>query len=85
MDDDEPCSDPLADAILAHLIRKGILEEADAVEIADRLDAMGEESAAHMARCAIVRAREPSQADWEAERRRSKLRLITPDGGNEPT
>lgn len=81
--DDQPCSDPLSGALLAHLIRKGVLDESDAIEIADKLEEMDEPEAAHQARCAWLRANEPSQSDWQAEQRRNRFRVIEADGGNE--
>jgi hypothetical protein len=32
-------------------------------------------------RCTILRSKEPSQAEWEAERRRNRFHLIEGEGG----
>lgn len=82
-EDDEPCYDPLSGAILAHLIRKGVLDADDADEIASRLEDMGEPEAAYHAKVAMIRAAEPSQSDWLAEQRRNRFWVIEADGGNE--
>jgi hypothetical protein len=79
--DDESPSDPLADALLALLIRKRILSVDDAEELAELLEEDGEEKAAHLARCAAFRAFERPQSEYDAERARARFHVVAPDGG----
>lgn len=86
-------TDPLLLALLEQLVRNGTLDADDITEMADRLEAAGDEAhahAAHLTRCALIQASAPSQSDWEADWRRRQIRERTaflnrkPDGGNEP-
>lgn len=76
-------SEILARALIAHLVRRGDLDQIEIDEIAEGLDAAGEPDAAHLCRLAFVEALAPSQSEWEAERRRARMRVIS-DGGNPP-
>jgi hypothetical protein len=78
-------SEVLARALISHLVRRGDLEQAEISEIADKLDGAGEGDAAHLCRLAFVEAHAPSQSEWEAERRRARMRVVPSDGGNQTT
>jgi hypothetical protein len=76
-------SEILARALIAHLVRRGDLDQDEINDIADRLDEAGEEDAAHLCRVAFVEALAPAQAEWAAERsgkraeeRRARMRVV---------
>lgn len=62
-------------ALIVQLLRRGLIEPSD-------IEAMGEglsEEAAHLANCAVVEAAAPSQSEWQAERARSRFRVVEPE------
>ena len=75
----------LARALIATLLRKGLLTEADVIEMAKGLRDRDLEASAHSAMLAIAEAAAPSVSEFEAQQRRRHIRLIDggdPDGGN---
>jgi len=74
--------DPTAFHTIIQLIRNGTFGLDDVEEIAERLNDEGESDAAHSVRAAIVEASAPTLRESEAEFRRSRIRLVDPDGGN---
>lgn len=76
-------ADPLTVALIEQLVRSGTLGADDIDDMAARLEAEGDTESARAARAAFVRASAPSQSEWEAQRRRARIRAV-PDGGNEP-
>lgn len=75
-------AEPLAEALIAQLVRSGVLSDGDIAAIADALDAANEPDAAHQARVSMIEAQAPTDANWNAEKRRSRLHIV-PDGGND--
>lgn len=74
----------IAEALLTKLIELGVLDTDDVSSIADAIENDGDSGSAHQVRCCLLDA-EPktSTSDYQAEqRRRSTMRLVTPDGGN---
>jgi hypothetical protein len=71
----------MASALTRAMIRKGLLEDSDIADAADELEAAGEQTAAHVMRCAAIEAKAPAQSDWNADRARKRFRLI--EGGEE--
>lgn len=74
--------DPTSFHTIIQLIKNGTLDLDDVEEIAERLDDEGEADAAHSVRAAIVEASAPSLKESEAQFRRSRIKLVSPDGGN---
>jgi phage tail tape-measure protein len=75
--------EPIATALIAHLVRTGALGSDDINAIGEALEADGEGEAAHEARCAFVEAVAQSDSDFRAERARSRFHVISSDGGND--
>jgi hypothetical protein len=75
---------PLTEALIEQLVRVGVLEAEDIDEMAARLDAGDRREDARAARIAFVQAQAPSDSEWEAERRRARMHVVS-DGGNPPT
>lgn len=69
---------------MRQLVRRGDLDADDIDAIATDLEAVNEREAAHLARAAFVEALAPTQSEWEAERRRARMRAVPPDGGKAP-
>jgi hypothetical protein len=77
---DDRIGEKLAMALGEALLRKGMLDADDLAAAAERSD---DETVAHLLSCMVIQAAAPSQAAWEAERRRSQMRVIrSDDGGN---
>ena len=76
-------SEPLAEALMAHLLRVGLLDGDDIHDIATTLERMQQPEAAHIARCSLIRAIEPDAIEESAQEARSRFRVIEPDGGKE--
>jgi hypothetical protein len=70
-------SDPISLALIRHLCRDGSLDGAGIDQIAADLDADGLSDEAHAVRCQMLQAAAPSQSEWEAERRRSRMGLVS--------
>lgn len=68
-------------AFLIQMMKTGAVDPDDIAEAAESLDKQGDSEAAHLMRCTILRSKEPSQAEWEAERRRNRFHLIEGEGG----
>lgn len=75
--------DTLTIALLEQLVRSGLFDADDIDDMATRLDAAGETDAGRIARATFLQAMAPTQAEWEAERRRARFAIV-PDGGNGP-
>lgn len=71
-------------AFLAHMVRTGALDDDDVIEVADGLEASGDEEAAHAMRCIILKAHETPQSEWEADRRRNRFHVIDGEGYKPP-
>lgn len=84
----------LLEEMMRELYRRDIVTDDILDEVASRLSASADrvggteaeiaEHAAHMATMLPIEAAAPSQSDWEAERRRARMRIV-PDGGNSRT
>lgn len=74
--------DSIALALIRQLCRAGVLGADDIDVIAAELEAAGRTDDAHAVRCELLAADAPTQAEWEAEQRRKRLRVVPPDGGN---
>ena len=88
-------SDPsqaLLAALVAQLIRKGILDvddiesmaeliEAEACEAESEEDREALHETAHLTRCLIIEAEAPAANDWHADQNRSRFHMI--DGGKQ--
>lgn len=73
--------DALAIAMLDQLVRAGALGADDLNDMADRLEAEGDDQAAHWARAALVTATVAGiTSDERADDARSRFRVL--DGGN---
>lgn len=68
-------------ALIRQLCRDGILDSDGIDAIAADLEARGLADKAHAVRCELLQAEAPTQAEWEAERRRSRFAVVEPDGG----
>lgn len=69
-------AEEVVSALIVALIRAGALDPDDMLAI----EGLSEDARAHI-EALIVEAAAPSQADWQAEQRRKRLRIVTPDGG----
>lgn len=67
---------PLTIALIEQLVRVGVLDADDIGEMAERLEASGDSEDAHLCRAAFVQALAPTQSEWEAERRRARMRVV---------
>jgi polyhydroxyalkanoate synthesis regulator phasin len=74
---------PLIAALIKQLVRNGALDADDIDEMATRLEQSGHPDEARACMAAFVQASAPSQAEWEAQQRRSRMQVV-PDGGNQP-
>ena len=71
-------ADALVIALVEQLITNGTLSDDDVNDMAERLDAEGEEAAAHWARAALVQATVAGiTSDDRAEDARSRFRVVT--------
>jgi len=75
-------SDPIALALIQHLVRTEQFDADDIASIAELLEAKGRSAEAHLVMVQMVEAAAPSQSEWEADQRRSRFRVIKADGGN---
>lgn len=66
-------------ALITQMIRSNMIPVNDIIEAADTLDEDGDEDAARVMRAMILQAQAPSEAEWQAERRRNRFHAI--DGG----
>lgn len=76
--------EPIATALIAHLVRIGVLDGDDIDAIGKTLDADGETEAAHEARCAFLEAGAPTASEFRADQARARFRVVA-DGGNDAT
>lgn len=72
---------PLTVALLEQLVRTGVIDADDIHEMATRLDEAGDTDDARICRATFFQASAPTQAEWEAQQRRSRFEVV-PDGGN---
>jgi hypothetical protein len=75
-------SQTIALALIRQLCRAGALDASDIEAIAETLEADGHSDEAHLVRCEMLNAMAPTQSEWDAERRRSRMQIVPPDGGN---
>lgn len=75
--------DPLTEALIARLVQLGVLDADDIEAMAQILERQDEHDAARICRASLLRAIEPSQSEWDADRARSRFRVFGPDGGND--
>jgi len=75
-------SNAIALALIQHLIRTEQFDTTDVDAIADALERKDDDHAAHLVRLQLIEASAPTQAEWEADRRRAQFRVIPADGGN---
>lgn len=69
-------------ALVIQMLRSGTLPQSDIEAAADEAEAEGDDETSHNLRCLLIRASAPRQSEWEAERRRARMRLVPTDGGN---
>lgn len=72
-------------ALITHMVRVSALDADDIDDMAAALDEQGERDAARICRAAFAQALAPSASDWNAQRARNRMRLVSSDGGNETT
>lgn len=78
---DQPLAERMLRALLIQMLRTDAIDPDDLSAAADELTAQGDDEAAHAIKCLIVESMSPSQTDWQADQRRSRLHLVAPDDG----
>lgn len=78
--DDLP--DRMIRALAIQMLRSGVLSPEDIVAASSDADAGGDPVLAHELKCLIAEAAAPSTTEWEADRRRARMRVVASDGGN---
>lgn len=78
---DAPLAERMLRAVLEQLIRSEAVDPDDIALAAESLDNAGDEEAGHALRCIVIDAMAPTQADWEADRRRNRFHVVEGDGG----
>lgn len=74
-------SDSIALALIRHLVRTGVLDDADITAIADELDGPDDESAgaAHDVRVCLLEVDAPTESQWKADQARKGFRIVRED------
>lgn len=66
----------IALVIVQQLIKRGVLDQDDAIEIAENLQERGLEDEALAVTMAPLYANQTPQAEWEAQQRRSRFEIV---------